>query len=105
MKKKIIRTLLTVTITTSAFLMGHATTTATEKTLIAVEDITDWNTDGKELSLMLSDGTEVYAYKSESVYKPERQRYIPLDNIVSVKDTETGFTIYTVYGNEFVFEK
>lgn len=104
MKKKIIATLFTVTLATSAFLMGHATT-ATEKTMIAVEDITDWNTDGKELSLMLSDGTEVYAYKSESVYKPERQRYIPLDNIVSVKDTETGFTIYTAYGNEFVFEK
>lgn len=103
MKKKIIATLFTVTLATSAFLMGHATTT--EKTMIAVENITDWNTDGEEISLSMSDGTEVYAYKSKSVYKPERQRYIPLDNIVSVKDTETGFTIYTSDGNEFVFEK
>lgn len=47
MKKKIIATLFTAIIATSAFLMGHATTTATEKTMISVEDITDWNTDGK----------------------------------------------------------
>lgn len=66
MKKKIIATLFTVTLATSAFLMGHATT-ATEKTMISVEDITDWNTNGKELSLMLSDDTEVYAYKSSNV--------------------------------------
>lgn len=61
MKKKIIATLFTVTLATSAFLMGHATT-ATEKTMISVENITDWNTNGKELSLFLSDDTEVYAY-------------------------------------------
>ena len=36
-KKKIIATLFTVALATSAFLMGHATT-ATEKTMIAVED-------------------------------------------------------------------
>lgn len=68
MKKKIIATLFTVALATSAFLMGHATSTATEKTMIAVEDVTDWNTDGKEISLMLSDDTEVYAYKSRDVY-------------------------------------
>lgn len=38
MKKKIIATLFTAIIATSAFLMGHATTTATEKTMISVED-------------------------------------------------------------------
>lgn len=67
MKKKIIATLFTAIIATSAFLMEHATTAA-EKTMIAVEDVTDWNTDGKEISLMLSDDTEVYAYKSRDVY-------------------------------------
>lgn len=104
MKKKIIATLFTVTLATSAFLMGHATTTATEKTLIAVEDITDWNTDGKELSLMLSDGTEVYAYKSRDEYG-EKRAYIPCKDVNSWKVTDEGLTIVTSDGNEFVFEK
>ena len=30
--------------------------------------IVDWNTDGEELAFTLSDGTELYAYKTESVY-------------------------------------
>lgn len=104
MKKKIIATLFTAIIATSAFLMGHATTTATEKTMISVEDITDWNTDGKELSLMLSDDTEVYAYKSSNKYG-EKRAYIPCKDVNSWKITETGLTIITEDGNEYVFEK
>lgn len=104
MKKKIIATLFTAIIATSAFLMGHATTTATEKTLIAVEDITDWNTDGKELSLMLSDGTEVYAYKSSNIYG-EKRAYIPCEDVNSWKITNKGLTIITTDRNEYVFEK
>lgn len=104
MKKKIIATLFTAIIATSAFLMGHATTTATEKTLIAVEDITDWNTDGKELSLMLSDGTEVYAYKSSNEYG-EKCAYIPCKDVNSWKITNKGLTIITTDRNEYVFEK
>lgn len=83
MKKKIIATLFTAIIAASAFLMGHATT-ATEKTMIAVEDITDWNTNGEELSLMLSDGTEVYAYHSADVYG-EKRVYIPCKDVASWK--------------------
>nr|DAF06957.1 MAG TPA: hypothetical protein [Caudoviricetes sp.] len=104
MKKKIMKTLFTVTLATSAFLMGHATTTATEKTLIAVEDITDWNTDGKELSLMLSDGIEVYAYKSSNVYG-EKRAYIPCKDVNSWKVTDEGLTIITEDGNSYYFEK
>ncbi len=103
MKKKIIATLFTVIIAASAFLMGHATT-ATEKTMIAVEDVTDWNTDGKELSLMLSDGTEVYAYKSRDVYG-EKRAYIPCKDVASWKVSDEGLTIVTTDGNEYVFEK
>lgn len=103
MKKKIIATLFTVIIAASAFLMGHATT-ATEKTLIAIEDITDWNTDGKELSLMLSDDTEVYAYKSRDVYG-EKRDYIPCNDVASWKVTDEELTIITSDGNEYVFEK
>lgn len=103
MKKKIIATLFTAIIATSAFLMGHATT-ATEKTMIAVEDVTDWNTNGEELSLMLSDNTEVYAYKSVDEYG-EKRAYIPCKDVNSWKVTETGLTIVTTDGNEYVFEK
>lgn len=104
MKKKIIATLFTVIIATSAFMMGHATTTATEKTMIAAEDITDWNTNGEELSLMLSDGTEVYAYRSRDEYGDKRA-YIPCKDVVSWKVTDNGLTIITSDGNKYVFEK
>lgn len=103
MKKKIIATLFTVTLATSAFLMGHATT-ATEKIMIAVEDITDWNTNGEELSLSLSDNTEVYAYKSSNEYG-EKRAYIPCKDVNSWKVTDEGLTIVTSDGNEYVFEK
>ena len=103
MKKKIIFTLFTAIIATSAFITGHATT-ATEKTMIAVENITDWNTDGKEISLSMSDGTEVYAYKSSNKYG-EKRAYIPCKDVNSWKITETGLTIITEDGNEYVFEK
>lgn len=102
MKKKIIATLFTVTLATSAFITGHVT--ATEKTLIAVEDITDWNTNGEEISLSMSDGTEVYAYKSRDVYG-EKRAYIPCKDVASWKVTDEGLTIITSDGNEFVFEK
>ena len=104
MKKKIIATLFTAIIATSAFLMGHATTTATEKTMIAAENITDWNTNGEELSLMLSDGSEVYAYKSRDEYG-EKRAYIPCNDVNSWKVTDKELTIITTDGNEFVFEK
>lgn len=103
MKKKIIATLFTVIIAASAFLMGHDTT-ATEKNMIAVEDVTDWNTDGKELSLMLSDGMEVYAYKSVDEYG-EKRAYIPCKDVASWKVTDERLTIITSDGNEFVFKK
>lgn len=104
MKKKIIATLFTVTLAASAFLMGYATTTATEKTMIAVEDVTDWNTNGEELSLSLSDNTEVYAYKSSNEYG-EKRVYIPCKDVASWKVTDEELTIITEDGNEYVFEK
>lgn len=104
MKKKIIATLFTAIIATSAFMMGYATTTATEKTMIAAENITDWNTNGEELSLMLSDGSEVYAYKSRDEYG-EKRVYIPCKDVASWKVTDEELTIVTTDGNKYVFEK
>lgn len=53
---------------------------------------------------MLSDDTEVYAYKSSNVYG-EKRAYIPCNDVNSWKVTETGLTIITSDGNEFVFKK
>ena len=72
--------------------------------MIAVEDITDWNTDGKEISLSMSDGTEVYAYKSVDEYG-EKRAYIPCKDVNSWKVTDEGLTIITEDGSGYYFEK
>lgn len=48
------------------------------------ERIIDFNTDGNELSMMLSDGTEIYAYREYEIdeYKGNR--------IVDVIETDKG---------------
>ena len=96
-----IATLLTASTTVTNFADAHSP----ETTTINVTDVVDWNTDGKELSLSLTDGTEVYAYKSENVYSPEKRQYIAVGDIVGVDQTETGFIIYTSDGQGFYFDK
>jgi len=108
MKKRIISTLVTATVALTDFWGGqltNATVQANEKTYIAVEDIIDWNTDGKELSLALQDDTEAYAYKSQNVYKPERKQFLALDEIADVKATKTGFEIITADGESYYFDR
>ena len=63
-----------------------------------VADITDWNTNGEELSLMTSDGYEFYAYKSADEYDFNKA-YVPLDDITDVEKTEGKIRIYTKSGN------
>ena len=61
--------------------------------------ITDWNTDGKELSFMLSDGTELYATKSENAYT-KRKQYIAFDDIADVeRDSKGNVEIVDTKGN------
>lgn len=108
MKKRIISTLVTATVALTTFWGGqmtNATVQANEKTYIAVEDIVDWNTDGKELSIALQDDTEAYAYKSQDVYKPERKQFFAVNEIADVKATETGFEIITADGNSYYFDR
>lgn len=108
MKKRIISTLVTATVALVSFWggqMANVTVQATEKTYITVEDIVDWNTDGKELSLALQDDTEAYAYKSQNVYKPERKQFLAFDEITDVKATETGFEIITADGESYYFDR
>ena len=44
--------------------------------LIDTANIIDWNTDGKELSIMTANGCEWYAYQSENVY--QNRNFIPV---------------------------
>ena len=49
---------------------------------------------------MLSDGVEVYATKSESVYT-ERKQYVSFDEIANVSKADGIITIYTKDGNMY----
>lgn len=64
------------------------------------EVVVDWNTNGSELSMMLSDGVEIYATKSESVYT-ERKQYVSFDEIKTVEKENGVITIYTKNGNMY----
>lgn len=44
---------------------------------INVEDIVDWNTNGEELSILLKDNTEWYAYRSCDAYGNKRA-FVPI---------------------------
>lgn len=63
MKHKIIYALTTTALIVSAFLIGRNTTNWADTYCTSTLEITDWNTDGHELSMVLSDGREIYAYK------------------------------------------
>ena len=65
-----------------------------------VADITDWNTNGTELSLMTSDGYEFYAYKSQNEYDFNKA-YVALDDITDVEKAEEKIRIYTKSGNVY----
>lgn len=88
MKKKILYIGI---ISFAAFLIGRNTAETTkavnssyDQACDFAENIVDWNTDGTGLALSLSNGLEVYAYKTEKtdVYKGNR--------IISVSETDNG---------------
>lgn len=101
MKKKIAYTVITAALIMGAFFVG--------KTTIKWQDaynkdnadvVVDWNTDGSELAMFLSDGTEIYAYKSENIYKPENRNLISFDEIEQVNANQ----IITKDGNVYTFK-
>lgn len=94
MKRKIIALTIAAIATVSALIGQNAIISATNNDMISVENIIDWNTNG----------TEVYAYKSENVYK-QRIQYIATGNIVDIQNTGTGFTIICADGSGYYFEK
>lgn len=63
MKRKTAYLITTAALILSAFLIGRNTTNWADAYCNSSLEITDWNTDGHELSMVLSDGREIYAYK------------------------------------------
>ena len=63
MKAKILYLIATVALIVSAFLIGKSSANWADTYCNSNLTITDWNTDGHELSMVLSDGREIYAYK------------------------------------------
>ena len=73
--------------------------------MIDPADIVDWNTDGKELSLCMSDGSECYAYKQEECFNVKKRDYLALKDISEVRATSKGFYIIDTDGDEYFFER
>lgn len=69
-----------------------------------IGSITDWNTDGKELAIMTSDGYELYAQKQDNVYSESIKQYIGLNDIVAWNVDGNTLTI-TTNGNNYIFDK
>lgn len=106
-KKWATAAILTVTAMSSGYMLGHQNTTRNIPTYSnwasAYCDsnltITDWNTDGKELSFMLSNGTELYAEKSSDTYT-KRKQYIAFDDIADIeRDSKGNVEIVDTKGN------
>ena len=63
-------------------------------------EIVDWNTDGKELAFMLSNGYELYAEKSANEYS--NPSYIAFDSIADVSKADDGtITLTSTDGNTY----
>lgn len=97
MKKKITYTIIIAALVVSAFLIGRNNANWADNYCKSDLTITDWNTDGSELAMFLSDGTEIYAYKSETIYPAEHKNYVGFDEIESANGNE----IITKDGNVY----
>lgn len=126
MKRKIAYIFTTAVLICTAFYVGkntapHTTTTKTihtmpEKVDLSNKDqfnyidtflgsITDWNTDGKEMAVMTSDGYELYLNKQASIYQPDIKQYIGLNEFLSWNVDGNILTITTSDGNNYTFDK
>ena len=101
MKRKIAYSIITTALVVSAFLVGKTQANWSDTYCKSNLTITDWNTDGSELAMTLSDGTELYAYKSESIYSPENKNYVSFNEI----DHVDGNQIITKDGNVYTIEE
>lgn len=99
MKKKTAYIFTTAALVMGAFLVGKNNANWADNYCKSDLTITDWNTDGSELAMFLSDGTELYAYKSETIYPAEHKNYISFDEI----DHVDGNEIITKDGHVYTF--
>lgn len=101
MKKKILYGIITAALVVSAFLVGRNNANWSKNYCKSNLTVVDWNTDDSELAMFLSDGTELYAYKSETVYPAEHKNYVAFDEIESAN----GNQIITKDGNVYAFKE
>lgn len=65
--------------------------------------IVDWNCGSDEIAFQLSDGTELYATKTESIYAPKFKSFVAFDEIQDMSKTSDGtITITTTDGNSYI---
>lgn len=127
MKKKIY-ILTTAVITLTAFYIGRNTaphtTTAKAKVIHTMPEkvdlsddaqfnyidtflgsVVDWNTDGKEMAVMTSDGYELYLNKQKTIYQPDIKQYIGMNEFLSWNVNGNTLTITTLDGNDYAFNE
>ena len=114
MKKKILYILTTAVIILTAFYIGRNTAEPTTKVIHTMPEkvdlsnskqfdyidnflgsVVDWNTNGKELAIMTSDGYELYANKQETIYQEDIKDYLPLESICDFNISNDVFEITT----------
>ena len=92
-------------IAVSSFLIGkNSSNQQTEKEIVykpgdLISHIIDWNTDGYELSIMLDDESEIYAYRNfeTDIYKGNR--------VERVEETDEHVIVYKRNGTFYTIDK
>lgn len=124
MKRKITYILTTAVITLTAFFIGRNTAEQTTKVIHTMPgkvdlsnskqfdyidnflgSVVDWNTDGKEMAIMTSDGYELYLNKQASIYQPNIKQYIGMNELSSWNVDGSTLEIITSDGNTYTFNK
>lgn len=124
MKKKILYILTTAVIILTAFYIGRNTAEPTTKVIHTMPEkvdlsnskqfdyidnflgsVVDWNTNGKELAIMTSDGYELYANKQETIYQEDIKDYLPLKSICDFNISNDVLEIMTADENIYTFHR
>lgn len=124
MKKKILYILTTAVITLTAFYIGRNTAEPATKVIHTMPEkvdlsnskqfdyinnflgsVVDWNTDGKELAIITSNGYELYANKQETIYQEDIKAYLPLESICDFNISNDVLEIMTTDENIYTFHR
>ena len=124
MKKKILYILTTAVIILTAFYIGRNTAEPTTKVIHTMPEkvdlsnskqfdyidkflgsVVDWNTDGKELAIITSNGYELYANKQETIYQEDIKAYLPLESICDFNTSNDVLEIITTDENIYTFHR